>query len=141
MIVVYICFYGTLAALVGSVIHLGQLSIHGSLQGEQWASLLHFNRPLTRGELLYLGQDRCGRRVYAAAVGPYGKMLRQIVYSFLPLWGLPPEKVLLVDVGREAGLLASLGCLLRSPRLIYVGLHKNYGRLCRLVSGLAQVET
>lgn len=134
VVIVYTCFSGTLAALVAANIHMGKLSSAKCPAWQELLSLPYFNQRIRRGRLFFIGQDPCGHRVYIAAVGPYGKLVRQVVSSFLQIWGLPEETVMLVDAGEKASSLVLLGCLLKAPTLIHWGLKKSHRRLRQLVN-------
>jgi hypothetical protein len=140
VVIVYTCFSGTLAALVAANLHLGKLSSAKYPAWQELLSLPYFNQRIKRGRLLFVGKDPCGHCVYVAAVGPYGRLVRQIVRSFLQIWGLPEQQVMLVDAGEKASSLLLLGCLLKAPKLIHWGLKKSYQRLCRLVEEVAVLK-
>ncbi|MGI9952868.1 DUF3189 family protein [Moorellaceae bacterium AZ2] len=132
MIFIYTCFSGTVAALAAAL-HLGQLPPDKCPPWEELLTLPYFNRKIKRGKLFLRGQDPWGRRVYIAAVGPYGRLARQIITSFLPMWGLPGEAVVVVDAGEKVSSLVLLGCWLKAPKLIYWGLRKSYRQLSQRV--------
>ncbi|MBE3581552.1 MAG: DUF3189 family protein [Thermoanaerobacteraceae bacterium] len=132
VIFIYTCFSGAAAALAAAL-HLEQLPPDECPPWEEFLTLPYLNRKIERGKLFFRGQDSCGRRIYIAAVGPHGKLVRQIITSFLPLWGLPGEAVKVVDAGKRVSPLVFLGCRLKAPLLVYWGLRRSYRELSRWV--------
>ncbi|SMB98312.1 Protein of unknown function [Thermanaeromonas toyohensis ToBE] len=86
------------------------------------------------GQLLFVGEDPYGLKVYATAIGPYFNLLHQIVEGFLSLWGLDKDSVRLIKVDRYASPLTHLGSLLHLPWVFHWGLRRSYSHFSKLIS-------
>ena len=150
MKVIYHCFGGTHTSVVAAAIHLGWLPRHRPPRPEELLATPLFDRRTSDswGEVVDVGQDRRGHRVYVLGRGPQGRATIGGLLSGLTLSddkGLGDE-VLLVDTLPAANWLLRLGGYLSrrvglvslGRALVIWGTRRAYRQLVALVERVEQ---
>lgn len=128
-------------AAVTGALHTGRLSLNSPPPPSDFFKLPFIHNCLGNGQLIDLGTDVKGRRVYAFSARSSPDMLRRLVNSFLKLHDISEEKYQLVEVNIDEGLTIWVGRHLfwlpglskLGQRLIYYRLKKVFRQLKRLV--------
>ena len=126
---------------VAGAIHTGLLPMKGkSVTGEMW-DLQFLNSKSRVDRIVCLGDDELGNRVYALSVKGEQDMVFRLIDSFLEIYNIPAQELVLVDSGFKDNLLLLVGRVLCRSRiltplgryLMSAGVKQSYAGLVRLV--------
>lgn len=136
-----------LAALAGAI-HTGRLSA-GERPGQSrlWGQPF-LNIKNGEGNIVALGDDDLGNKIYALSVKGERGMVCRLVESFLSIYDIPEGELNLVDSGVRDNLYLLTGRFLCRSRffaplghlLSTVGLEKIYGRLTQRVLDIKSAQ-
>ncbi|NLI11898.1 MAG: DUF3189 family protein [Peptococcaceae bacterium] len=137
-----------LAALAGAI-HTGRLPA-GRVPGKSqlWGQLF-LNIRDGEGNVVSLGSDEQGDKIYALSVKGERGMVHRLVESFQSIYNIPEDELNLVDSGVRDNLYLLAGRLLCGSRflaplgysLAAAGIKKIYGRLAELVHDVKTVRS
>ncbi len=132
-------FSGTMfpLAVLAGAIHTGRLSIEEPPGGSELKELLSLNSRGGEGQIVPLGEDDVGNKIYALSIRGEQDMICRLVRSFLCIYNIQKAEMKMVDCTLRDNIflqsgkllfrfapLAALGCLLSR-----MGIKKLYGEL------------
>lgn len=128
-------------AAVTGTLHIGKLSPNSPPPPGDFFKLPFIHNYPGNGQLIDLGTDRKGRRIYAFSAKSSPDMLRSVVNSFLRLYNITGDKYQLVEVNIDEGLTIWLsrhlfwlpGFSKLGKWLVYLRFKKVFHQLTRLV--------
>lgn len=138
-----------LAGLAGAI-HTGQLPAGREPEVSELWTLPFMNLKRSReGQILSLGEDGQGNKVYALSVKGEQGMVHRLVQSFLTIYKIPENELSLVDSGvRDNGYLLAGGLLCRlgltaslGRYLVSLGVKRTYRPLTQLVADVKSALT
>ncbi len=137
-----------LAALAGAI-HTGRLPAGGEPGQSQLWGQPFLNIRNGEGNIVSLGDDEQGNKIYALSVKGERGMVYRLLESFISIYKIPDGELNLVDSGIRDNLYLLAGRLLCGSRflaplgysLATVGIRKIYGRLTQWVLDVKAVRS
>lgn len=146
MHIVYTCYGGAHSSPVASAIHLGYLPRHRPPSKKELCALPLFDRMRAEnhGELIPVGVDRHGHRVFVIGRGAGGQSVLRALRSGIRVAGGDEDDFLFVDTlvavnvwMRIGGFLSrALGWISIGRPLVIFGTQRAFPALLRLVEGV-----
>ncbi|MEG3070889.1 MAG: DUF3189 family protein [Candidatus Syntrophopropionicum ammoniitolerans] len=100
-----------LAVLAGAI-HTGRLSREELPGRNQLGDLLCLDIKGQEGELIFLGKDDAGNKVYALSIKGQQDMIHRLMGSFLRIYNIQEAEVKMVDSALQDNIFLQLGKLL-----------------------------